>query len=336
MNSKEEISKFSKLFNKGDKVVSTQFNWWEKLSDFEKEQQRYSYYRDWLSKWHEVESYSWFEDEEEPIVRVKYNVRDSDLGNQFLYWKMMYLHTNNYVDKVVDRLYNEKHILYDRRSTELRKRKRKDGSVKYVERRFWRPDKSGEWCEVFFRYGRNKRYDLVDNNTKVLMVPNRRIAVLNTFEILERVFAKYYAEDIHYLWVKKLENDLRKKITKQYEFYNRFYCKEGEKIENAFDLVHYKKRMDLLEETYGSHLLFLMCDIRFRGDFDFLDDFEWDSDEKVWKIVKFREEFLKPMYRKMKMYEGDYERVITDLSRNDKDFSKKIYSKEFLDDLFEE
>ena len=297
MSGSEEIkSRFSELFPNSEKGESTAKNsyWWQELSDEEKEKRRFQYYREQIRKKWEVYSSMEHEGEEEyhTQVYVQHLERESNIGNQYLFWKLRYLENNNYVDRVEEKLEREYWILFDRKNTELKYRlPDKNRTKKWTERRFWKPTKDGLGCEVFVRYGRNKRFDLLGNDEGVLVVENKKSVVLKTLRLIWRNYTEI-APYIEQRWIDKLKNDFTKKILSQKKFNQRYYCYKDETINNGLDLIKYKKRTKAIEELYGCWIMTLYGSFRYKGEYDLFDDWEYEESSGKWICKKVRKELL--------------------------------------------
>lgn len=333
---------FSELF-KGyvPKGNTTKKSWWESLSIAEREEERFKYYRKWLNDKHEIEVYNDDAFEYDGIVNVIYKERDTDIGNQFLYWKLKYLENNHYALRVYEKLENEIHLLYSRRNTELKK-KRREGRVIWTERRFWRVSKDAKWCEVFFRYGRNKRYDLLGEDRYVLLVENKRSKVLDALQTIKRVYWDYFADEIDRLWIKRLEGDFKRSVEKNYDLKRALY--EGKygnphKVTNASSLLigikQFRQLDSLIKENYN--VGYFTLGIMYKAGIERIwESIKWDDVNKIYYLTEIFPQYVRKEGEKVKLKRSKWDRYYTQNVDNNTRGKGIILNGKDLSDLFDD
>ena len=359
MKAKEEIKKiveFSELFSGNESKSYSKFDrkggykLWREMNEAEREESRNKWYRDELDRWQgyvginyiededfDRSRYAFEEDEKEESVYWKFGSTDNDITNKFRYFKQRYIRERNYVDWVHFKLENEIAILENRRNTELKKKwyKRRDGKKgAYVERRFWKPCKGDmRYCEIFFTYGRNQRYDLIDNNRLVLKVENKKSVVLKTLRLLYKHYFETVAFDIEVLYVEKLKNDLKGKVRRKLDLYEVIHCVNDEKIGSYIDVVKYKKRSDLIQKIYKSSYMFIVLSAKWRGE-DIFSTFEWDEEKEEWKCNKVYKHLIREEGEKDYRKPSKWDRFFNE----QEEFKRKDtgFSSEDIDDLFKD
>lgn len=356
MKAKEEIKRlydFSELgfTEKGKSKFHKKsgFKLWSDMNETEREESRNRWYREELDRWQghigieyfEEEDFDRsryaFEEEDKGEVFWKFQSTDNDIKNKFKYFKLRYIKERNWVDWVYFKLENEITILEDRRNTELKKKwyKRRDGKKgAYVERRFWKPCKEDlRYCEIFFTYGRNKRFDLIDSDRLVLRVKNKRSVVLKTLKLLYKHYYATIAFDIEVLYVDKLKDRFKYKISNKIRFYEVLYCIDDERVNSYLDVIKYKKRNDLMIKIYKAGYMTLVLSAKWRGE-DIYSTFEWDEEKEEWKCNKVYEDLIvdwSVMKRKKSKWDTYNSKDVEEFKNVDSGLSKEDMSDLFKD-----